>query len=1276
VNPAPNPVETQAPYPGLRAFLTDEAELFFGRDAQIDNVLGRLKDQRFLGVVGGSGCGKSSLVRAGVVPALEAGAMGELGSDWRVADFTPGDTPLANLAGALLQSGVLGDRWPATEAGRAQLTAALRRSDRALINLVRPLELPRFTHLLLLVDQFEEIFRFQQHAANEAQLFVRLLLTTCRELQLPVYVLLTMRSDFLGQCPVFEGLPEALNDSQYLCPRMTREQIAEAIEGPAELRGATVDPALVTRLINDSGVNSDQLPLVQHVLARIWRAAQTREGTPSPSQLTVDDYRCVGGLREGSRGTSGNASGSLSGNAFSRHCDEAYLQLNDGTAASRDLGLGHQPSRRQMLAQRLFCGLAEVGEAGQVIRRPRSVAELAQFSGCPVEEVCAVADAFRQHGRTFLRCPTKTPSQPLGPADVLDVTHEALLRQWERLAGRPATTEGEIPVEGWLTREEFARRRYRRLAEAAEGEATNGLLKDPELGFLDQWWRKFAPNAAWGNAIVADSFARTGNFLERSRVAAAAEAERQAAQRRTQQELEKERAAAHKLRRYTLVSLTFAAVASLCAAWAGWWYWKATVAQEAAVSLAKEAQEKELEAQESASRATKAEELATKAKEAAEGDRDLAQQQQRRAEGLVYVNTIANAQRAWSDGNAKLAWQYLDSAQWNLRGWEHNYLYTLFQHEKTTFHKYSAPVLSATYSPDGTRIVSGSNDNSLKVRDAAMGQETLTLTGHEGPVNSVAYSPDAKRIVSGSSDKTLKVWDAATGQKTLTLTGHEGPVNSVAYSPDGTRIVSGSWDNTLKVWDAVTGQERLTLTGHRDQVLSVDYSPDATRIVSGSSDMMLQVWDAATGQPTLTLTGHTKPVSSVAFSPDGKRIVSGSWDNTLKVWDAVTGQERLTLTGHRDQVLSVDYSPDGKWIISGSDDNNLKVWDAATGQETLTLMGHKASVTSVAYRPDGNRIVSGSDDNTLMVWDLATRKQTPTLAGHKATVTSVAYSPDGKRIVSGSADKTLKVWDATTGQETLKLTGHTDWVTSVAYSPDGKRIVSGSADNTLRFWDETTGMTMLDPMLHDAQVTSVAYSPDGKRIVSGSADNTLRFWDATTGMTLLQPMLHDAQVTSVAYSPDGKRIVDGSYDNTLGVWDTATVQPTLKLSGHVRSVLSVAYSPGGTQIVSASRDNTLKVWDAVTGQVTLTLTGHTAPVFSVAYSPDGKRIVSGSADNTVKVWDAATGQETLTLTGHTGAVNSVAYSPDGKRIVSGSDDKTLKVWDATTASPVQPPPIP
>jgi tetratricopeptide (TPR) repeat protein len=236
-------------------------------------------------------------------------------------------------------------------------------------------------------------------------------------------------------------------------------------------------------------------------------------------------------------------------------------------------------------------------------------------------------------------------------------------------------------------------------------------------------------------------------------------------------------------------------------------------------------------------------------------------------------------------------------------------------------------------------------------------------------VRTVTFSPDGKRIVSGSDDKTLKMWDAMTGQETFTLEGHTGEVFCVAFSPDGKRFVSGSADKTLKVWDATSSKEMLTLTGHSERVWSAAFSPDGKRIVSGSRDQTLRVWDATGGQETLRLNGHTDSVRTVTFSPDGKRIVSGSADKTLKVWDAVNGQETLTIKGHIGGVWSVAVSPHGERIVSGSDDQTVKVWDAANGYETLTLTGHSYLVRSVAFSPDGKRIISGSGDQTLKVWD-------------------------------------------------------------------------------------------------------------------------------------------------------------------------------------------------------------------------------------------------------------------------------------------------------------------
>ncbi|KAF7970098.1 hypothetical protein HWV62_24966 [Athelia sp. TMB] len=334
-------------------------------------------------------------------------------------------------------------------------------------------------------------------------------------------------------------------------------------------------------------------------------------------------------------------------------------------------------------------------------------------------------------------------------------------------------------------------------------------------------------------------------------------------------------------------------------------------------------------------------------------------------------------------------------------------------------------VYCVSFSPDGSTIVSGSADKTVRVWDSLSGQPALPpLQGHEDIVRSVCFSPDGSRIVSGSSDGTVRVWDALSGQLALPpLQGHEDAVSSVCFSPDGSRIVSGSWDKTVRMWDALSGQPALPpLQGHGGPVHSVSFSPDGSRIVSGSEDKTVRVWDALSGQPALPpLQGHEGEVWSVCFSPDGSRIVSGSWDKTVRVWDALSGQPALPpLQGHESAVLSVCFSPDGSRIVSGSSDGTVRVWDALSGQPALPpLQGHEGAVWSVCFSPDGSRIVSGSQDKTVRVWDaLSGRPALPPLQGHKHTVRSVCFSPDGSRIVSGSSDGTTCVWDACTGHPT------------------------------------------------------------------------------------------------------------------------------------------------------------------------------------------------------------------------------------------------------------------
>ena len=576
---------------------------------------------------------------------------------------------------------------------------------------------------------------------------------------------------------------------------------------------------------------------------------------------------------------------------------------------------------------------------------------------------------------------------------------------------------------------------------------------------------------------------------------------------------------------------------------------------------------------------------------------------------------------------------------------------------------HSHEVSSLTFSPDGTKLASGSYDNTVKLWDVRTGECIQTLAEHKSAVTSVAFSPDGSKLASGSYDDTVKLWDARTGGCIQTLAGHKSAVTSVAFSPDGSKLASGSYDDTVKLWDARTGGCIQTLAGHKSGVTSVAFSPDGSKLASGSRDNTVKLWDVRTGGCIQTLAGHGSTVYSVAFSPDGSKLASGSDDRTVKLWDVRTGGCIQTLAGHGFTVTSVAFSPDGSKLASGSRDNTVKLWDARTGGCIQTLAGHEFWVTSVAFSPDGSKLASGSFDKTVKLWDVRTGGCIQTLPGHGYTVTSVAFSPDGSKLASGSDDRLVKLWDVRTGGCIQTLAGHGYTVTSVAFSPDGSKLASGSDDDTVKLWDVRTGGCIQTLAGHGSWVTSVAFSPDGSKLASGSRDNTVKLWDVRTRKCIRTLAGHKEEVTSVAFSPDGSKLASGSRDNTVKLWDVRTRKCIRTLAGHKEEVTSVAFSPDGSKLASGSLDKTVKLWDVRTGGCIQTLAGHGSTVYSVTFSPDGSKLASGSHDDTVKLWDVRTGGCIQTLAGHGSWVFSVAFSPDGSKLASGSRGNTVKIWD-------------
>jgi eukaryotic-like serine/threonine-protein kinase len=671
-----------------------------------------------------------------------------------------------------------------------------------------------------------------------------------------------------------------------------------------------------------------------------------------------------------------------------------------------------------------------------------------------------------------------------------------------------------------------------------------------------------------------------------------------------------------------------------------------------------------------ASRARRAElrqRLAAQAAQRAE------EQARLRADRLLYVADMNLAQQAWDQNNMDQLRQLLaETVGSPNRGFEWYYWQRQAHLALHTLRGHVQAVCAVAVSPDGTRMVTGSEDTTAKMWDADTGHELRTLKGHTSWIRSAAFSPDGRRIVTGGGDQTARVWEAATGRGLLALKGHGAPITSVTFSPDGQRILTGSQDATARIWEAADGRELFTLRGHSpwSAIWSVAFSPDGRRIVTGSGDRVAKVWDAGTGRELLTLAGHSAGIGPVAFSPDGRRIMTGSRDRTAKVWEADSGRELFTLKGHTSWLRSATFSPDGLRIVTGSQDATVKVWEAASGRELRTLVGHSAPVWSVAYSPSGQRIVTGSEDATAKVWEAAGDRERLILEGHTSWIRSAVFSPDGRRIITGSGDRTARIWEAASGRELFQLRGHTAPIWSVACSPDGQHVATSSADQTAKVWDAANGREQLTLKAHSAPLWSVAFSPDNRWIVTGSDDHSAKVWDAASGRERLTLKGHHSWVRSVAFSNDGQRILTCGGDQTARVWEASTGRELLTLKSPGVPLTCATFCPDGRQIVAGGEDAAATVWDATSGRELRTLKGHGAAVWSVGFSSDGRRIVTTSSDQTAKVWESDSGRELLTLRALGAPIWSARFSPDARAIVTASEDGTARVWRAAEVEQV------
>ncbi|MCA6091055.1 WD40 repeat domain-containing protein [Streptomyces sp. SCA3-4] len=1176
------------PYRGLSSFGPDEAQWFFGREESVADLVARLaerltgRERGPLMVVAPSGAGKSSLLRAGLLPAIARGALPARGSSaWPTAVLTPGERPWGTLLVQLaamsgIAQPVLADAWEKSpesfvEAVRSGLrlphgddceggSGAAHGGASDVLTAGHPLAgggSGGEIGLVLVVDQFEETFTLCQDDEERAA-FVTALSTLSADVAPLALVVLGVRADFYHRCLAFPGLALSLQRGHVALAPMNEGQLRDVITGPAQRAGLAVEPGLVEILLRDAGLTpgapgrggslrAGALPLLSHALLCTW---QHRDG----ASLTVAGYQSTGGI-----------SGAVASTA-----ERAYLSL---------------ASPRQEVARRVLLQLVNV--AGErVTSRPARRADLLDpEADAGAEDTAAVLEVF-----TGARLLTHD-------ADRVELAHEVLLCTWPRLRR-------------WVDDDRAGLHLHQRLAEAAsawEEEGRDGglLYRGARLAAAKEW------ATAPGRHTTISTAARA--FLDAS----------------IRHDDVKRRARKRRLTRLrTLASvLAVLLVLALTAGTVAFQQWQSARNNHRLALSRESAARAELLARESPEAAMLSALTAYRHAPTVEARSSLLSTYARhRSDDLnghrATVNTVA-----YSPDGRTLA---TGSDDHTVKLWEAGSGKAL-----ATFRGHTDSVNALAFSPDGRTLASVSHDRSAKLWDVATHKTLATLLGHQGAVLSVAFSPDGRTVATAGHDRTIRLWDVATHRQTAALTGHTQQVMGLAFSPDNRTLASACNDHTVKLWDTAASKESATLEGHTDAVMSAAFSPDGRTLVTAGVDHTARLWDITTARPLATLTGHTGTVARAAFFPDGRTVATAGHDRTVRLWDTATGETTATLAG--DQPLNgLDISPDGQRLATVSakpyepgvgertsgPGPDAGIWDVADRRMT-TALGTSQTPLQVAFAPDRRTLAIGDADGTVSLWDASGRQLLATLTGHTEAITGLAFTPDSRTLASASTDRTVRLWNVASRRAEATLTGHEGAVLALAFSSDGRHLATAGADRTTRLWD--TRSPRPDAVLSrdtDNTVT-LAFSPDGRTLATGSLNGSVRLLDMASRHVVAVFPGQSATTWAVAFSPDGRLLATAGSNGDIRLWDTATHHRTETLTGHTGVIKALAFSSDGRTLASGSADRTVRLWSTGTHRTIATLTGHDDTVVSLAFLSDGRTLATASLDRTSRLWELA-----------------------------------------------------
>ncbi len=1239
-----------SPYRGLFAFGEEDAPYFFGRETFTEQLINAVQQQSMVAVIGPSGSGKSSVVIAGLLPYLRQQP------NWSIALMRPGSDPFQSLAAACV--GQLEPTISRTQqlTRTGELAHALRQENIHFPEVVNQILQQKAEtvigtqRFLLVIDQFEEIYTLCTDKELRQQFLDELLdLVDVQRfwLESTFTLVITLRTDFLGQALRYRPFADALQSVDVKLGPMNRRELGSAIASPARRQGLGFETGLVARILDDVGDEPGNLPLLEFALTSLW---ENREG----ERLTHTAYEKIGEV-EG---------------ALARYADSIYA---------------HMGQAEKNRARQIFIQMVRPGSGTEDTRRLATREELGEANWNLVRQLAdarLVVTNQNAHGK-----------------ETVEVVHEALIRGWGRLRD---WMDEDRTFRAWQERLRSSLEQWS-IAEHDEG----ALLRGLPLTEAESWMAERPENLSQAELAFIQKSINVQNREKARRLEAQEEQRRIREQERFERQRAEENArraeeSARYARRLTwlagalIIFMLIALVAAFSALRNG-----REAANSAATAVANEQAADEARQIAEDARATSdanalllataehiaadeadaaldsaavavaaeatavysADELA-KAVEEAEMARQDAETQSR----IAISRELASAAMSQLTSDPQLALLLaLEAANITLTANEDTpagtqealYQSLLASQIRFSLSGHTDQLTSIAFSPDGSQIATGSRDQTAKVWDAATGQVLFTLDQHTRAVNSVAFSPVDDMLATGGEDGFIILWNAETGARISVLNGG-APVRDIAFNPDGSRLVAVYNDRTVRLWSITARDSLFKLFDHRADLTAVAFNQTGSRFATAGNDSRVVIWNAETGSPLtsieLDLEGGD-PINGLAYSPDGSQLITAHESGVARMWDVESKEFLMRFSGHTGALTDADFSPDGTYIITASADGTARIWDTATGRALFTLLGHVRGITAVSFSPDGSEIATAGQDASARIWNATGGLEFTIFSGHREPVKDVGFSDDGTLVVTGGQDKTARVWNSTTGVEIQQFGDHNQTVNAVDLNPDGTLLATASDDHNVRLWNLNTREAIF--FEHQDPVVDVTFNQKGD-LLATAAGSTGRIWDVASGRVIAR-FTHGDAVRSIAFHPNGTQIAIGDEAGRVILWEVATETAVLTLAGHDGRVNDLAFNSDGTLLATASNDSTAILWNTANGDIIRTFAEHSGAVLGIAFNPDGSRLATGSVDKTVKLWTIESSQSLLTFLNHTSTVHAVAFNPQGNLLATASADRTAQL---------------